>query len=74
MPAYKWKCGDKVYRKQGSGFIKHLDFLVLDAAAMLAAYILAYEIQYGMKNPFEEKESLILIYVMMLVQIMVCFQ
>ena len=52
MPAYKWKCGDKVYRKQGSGFIKHLDFLVLDAAAMLAAYILAYEIQYGMKNPF----------------------
>lgn len=60
-----------MYRKQGSGFIKHLDFLVLDAAAMLAAYILAYEIQYGMKNPFEEKESLILIYVMMLVQIMV---
>ena len=45
-----------MYRKKAGGWLKHLDFIVLDALCMQAAFILAYGVRMGPSSPYADGE------------------
>lgn len=41
-----------MYKKSAQGWIKHLDFIILDLICLHIAFILAYMMRHGMNNPY----------------------
>lgn len=41
-----------MYRKQRSGWLKHIDFVILDLICLQISFIAAYMIRHGIKNPY----------------------
>lgn len=44
-----------MYRKEPQGWLKHLDFTVLNLVALHASYCMAYFIRMGTENPYHSK-------------------
>lgn len=44
-----------MYRKEPQGWLKHLDFTVLNLIALHASYCMAYFIRMGTENPYHSK-------------------
>lgn len=42
-----------MYRKTAKGWMKHLDFIALDALSLLLAFVISYIYRIGFKNPFK---------------------
>ena len=45
-----------MYRKRAGGWLKHLDFIVLDALCLQAAFMLAYAVRMGPSSPYSDGE------------------
>ena len=45
-----------MYRKRAGGWLKHLDFIVLDAVCLQAAFMLAYAVRMGPSSPYGDGE------------------
>lgn len=43
-----------MYRKKAGGWLKHLDFIVLDALCIQAAFFLAYAVRMGPSSPYHD--------------------
>ena len=41
-----------MYKKSAQGWIKHLDFIILDLICLHIAFIIAYMMRHGMNNPY----------------------
>ncbi len=41
-----------MYRKLSQGWLKHLDFIVLDLLCLHAAFVFAYMVRHGIRNPY----------------------
>lgn len=41
-----------MYKRGNQGWLKHIDFILLDAIALQAAFILAYIIRHGFRSPY----------------------
>ncbi len=41
-----------MYKKNWIGWLKHLDFIILDCLCLQAAFILAYMMRHGISNPY----------------------
>lgn len=41
-----------MYRRKPKGWIKHLDFIILDLISLNIAYIIAYMLRQGLKSPY----------------------
>lgn len=44
-----------MYRRISGGWVKHLDFMILDMAALQVSFVLAYWIRMGVHNPYEQE-------------------
>jgi len=42
-----------MYRRDAKGWLKHLDFMILDLIVLQVSFVLAYMIRHGIKNPYE---------------------
>lgn len=60
-----------MYKKRFSGWLKHLDFIIVDLLCMQLAYIIAYFIRFGFKNPYCDAEYLSLAIVFLLADVVV---
>lgn len=45
-----------MYRKKAGGWLKHLDFIVLDLFCIQAAFLLAYAVRMGPSSPYQDSE------------------
>ena len=45
-----------MYRKKASGWMKHLDFIILDAVCLQAVFMLAYAVRMGPSSPYGDGE------------------
>jgi len=43
-----------MYRRDSKGWLKHLDFMILDLLVLQIAFVLSYTLHHDWKNPFEE--------------------
>jgi len=43
-----------MYRRKPSGWVKHIDFIILDLIVLQLSYVLAYMIRHGAGNPYAE--------------------
>ena len=41
-----------MYRKRLQGWLKHLDFIMLDLLCLHVAFVLAYMVRHGLQNPY----------------------
>ena len=41
-----------MYRKYRQGWMKHLDFMIIDMLCLQIAFILSYVIRHGLQNPY----------------------
>lgn len=41
-----------MYRKYRQGWMKHLDFMIIDMLCLQVAFILSYIIRHGFQNPY----------------------
>ena len=41
-----------MYKKEVQGWAKHLDFMILDIVCLQLAFVLAYCVRHGWKNPY----------------------
>lgn len=44
-----------MYRKKAGGWLKHLDFMVLDMLCLQAAFMLAYAVRMGPSSPYRDE-------------------
>lgn len=44
-----------MYRKKAGGWLKHLDFIVLDLLCIQAAFLLAYAVRMGPTSPYRDE-------------------
>ena len=42
-----------MYRRDAKGWLKHLDFMILDLIVLQVAFVLAYVLRHGLLNPFK---------------------
>lgn len=60
-----------MYRRKYQGWVKHLDFIILDVLCLQAAFAAAYMLRHGLRSPYEDliyrNISLILILIDVLV-------
>ncbi len=45
-----------MYRKLSQGWLKHLDFIVLDLLCLQVAFVLAYMVRHGSRNPYVRED------------------
>lgn len=62
-----------MYKKSPQGWLKHWDFILLDIVSLQAAFIIAYFIRFGLKNPYGEYFYRSEAFVFVLCQIAVLF-
>ena len=41
-----------MYRRDAKGWLKHLDFMVIDLVVLQVAFVLSYMIRHGLQNPY----------------------
>lgn len=41
-----------MYKRSNQGWLKHFDFILLDALALQVAFVISYVIRHGFKNPY----------------------
>lgn len=41
-----------MYKKSSSGWLKHFDFMILDLLCLQAAFVIAYMLRHGWRNPY----------------------
>ena len=47
---------ERMYRKKGRGWTKHIDFMLLDIICILIAFFISYVIRFGFNNPYVDKD------------------
>ncbi len=62
-----------MYRKKTQGWVKHLDFILIDLISLWISYVLAYYIRHSTLAFFENEMYLSMFYVLGLIDILVCF-
>ncbi len=60
-----------MYKRNVQGWLKHLDFILLDAIILQISFIIAYIIRHGWKNPYEITSYRTLAIVLVIVDILV---
>ena len=45
-----------MYRKKGRGWTKHIDFMLIDIACIVIAFLISYVIRFGFNNPYMDKD------------------
>ena len=60
-----------MYERKTQGWLKHIDFILLDILCLHAAFLLAYITRHGLLNPYVEREYLNLAAIYTLVDILV---
>lgn len=45
-----------MYKSNGQGFLKHIDFLLLDCLMVHISFVISYILRYGMLNPYQKTE------------------
>jgi exopolysaccharide biosynthesis polyprenyl glycosylphosphotransferase len=56
-----------MYKKKSEGWLKHSDFILLDMILLQMAFILAYNLRFGLSNPYQAEEYFNLAFVYLLV-------
>ena len=51
---------ERMYRKKGRGWTKHIDFMLIDIACIVIAFFISYAIRFGFNNPYVDKDYRIL--------------
>ena len=51
---------ERMYRKKGREWTKHIDFMFIDIACIVIAFFISYVIRFGFKNPYVDKDYRIL--------------
>lgn len=62
-----------MYKKLSQGWLKHLDFIVLDLICLQLSFLVSYVIRHGMINPFESLLYRNYIFILFFCQIVVVF-
>lgn len=64
-----------MYRKGAQGWLKHIDFIILDMICLQISFVLAYMLRHGMNNPYLNKFYCGIAIVMILIDAIVsaCF-
>jgi exopolysaccharide biosynthesis polyprenyl glycosylphosphotransferase len=60
-----------MYKKRNEGWLKHLDFILVDIIFLQLAFVLAYNIRFGIGNPYQDEEYLSLAYIYLLIDFVV---
>lgn len=60
-----------MYGKGAQGWVKHLDFMILDIACLNVAFLLAYFIRHGLSNPYESHLYCNMAIVLTLIEILI---
>lgn len=60
-----------MYRKKRRGWVKHIDFMILDMVCLQAAYVLAYFVRFGVNSPYRDNDYRNLAIVFLLVDFLV---
>ena len=55
-----------MYEKKNKGWLKHLDFMIVDILCLQLAFILSYDIRFGIGNPYMDVDyrNLAIVYVL----------
>lgn len=59
-----------MYRRKPQGWLKHIDFIILDVVCLQIAFVLAYMTRHGLKNPYAADLYMNLICVYTLVSVL----
>ena len=62
-----------MYRKKAGGWLKHLDFILLDLLCLQAAFMLAYTVRMGPNSPYADREYRSIGIVILLADVAVMF-
>ena len=62
-----------MYRKKAGGWLKHLDFILLDLLCLQAAFMLAYTVRMGPDSPYADREYRSIGIVILLADVAVMF-
>ena len=62
-----------MYRRQTNGWLKHLDFIVLDLFCLEAAFVLAYWARIGWSNPYATRLYQSMAFMLLLMDVAVIF-
>ena len=62
-----------MYRKADKGWMKHLDFTLIDALCLQLAYVAAYFVRHGLHWPYESQLYRNMVFVFLFIQIFVTF-
>ena len=62
-----------MYRKASEGWLKHLDFILLDLICLQIAFFAAYMVRQGIENPYVQqvyqKEAIMLVFIQLIAAI-----
>ncbi len=56
-----------MYERKNKGWMKHLDFMVVDIICLQTAFVLAYNVRFGIANPYKDVEYLNLAIIFLLI-------
>ena len=62
-----------MYRKDNTGWVKHLDFTILDILLLQLAFITGYIVRHGWMNPYASEPYRRLAVILVLLDICVVF-
>ena len=62
-----------MYRKENTGWVKHLDFTILDLIVQQLAFITGYIMRHGWMNPYASEPYLRLAVILVLLDLCVVF-
>ena len=48
---------ERMYRKKGREWTKHIDFMFIDIACIVIAFFISYVIRFGFNNPYVDKAT-----------------
>ena len=66
--SYGFDRREKMYRKSNKGWVKHIDFLILDMISLEVAFFLAYMIRHGINSSFMMRNLYLdMIYVLLMI-------
>ena len=60
-----------MYKRSTQGWMKHLDFILLDAISLHLAYVVAYFIRFSMDSPYADQDYLSMAVILTVVDILV---
>lgn len=62
-----------MYKKSSQGWLKHLDFIVIDFLCLQVSFIISYMIRHGIRNPYANRLYRNVAIVVSLIEILVVF-